>query len=109
MKTISHLVHQPRNMGDFSAAPLGSLVLVNRAHPLQSGFSLSLTPPDNSFPHIQMETQAARMLAACLRAVGGRGQIVPVSGWRGHKEQQTIWDDTLTQEGEDFTRAYVAV
>lgn len=108
MKPILHFVQQPRNMKDGSAAALGPLVLVNRQHPLQSGFSLLLAPPDNSFPHIQMEIQAARMLAACLQAVGAQGQIVPVSGWRSHKEQQAIWDDTLAQEGEDFTRNYVA-
>lgn len=109
MKTISRLVHQPRNMGDFSAAALGPLVLVNRQRPLQSGFSALLTPPDEQFPHILLETQAARMLAACLQEVGAQGHIVPVSGWRSHKEQQAIWDDTLAREGEAFTRTYVAV
>lgn len=108
MKPLLHFVQQPRNMKDSSTVVLGPLVLVNRQHPLQSGFSLSLTPPDNSFPHIQMEAQAARMLGACLQAVGAQDQIVPVSGWRSHKEQQALWDDTLAQEGEDFTRNYVA-
>ena len=48
------------------------------------------------------------MLADCIRAGGGEGQIVPVSGWRSREEQQRIWDDTLAKEGEAFTRQYVA-
>lgn len=108
MKTTTRLVYQPRNLRNFSAAPLGPLVLVNRQYPLESGFSASLAPPDEQFPHILLESQAARMLAACLREVGAQGQIVPVSGWRSHKEQQAIWDNTLAQEGKDFTRTFVA-
>lgn len=34
---------------------------------------------------------------------------MPVSGWRSRQEQQDIWDDTLRQEGESFTRNYVAL
>ena len=34
---------------------------------------------------------------------------MPVSGWRSHREQQKIWDDTIAEKGELFTRKYVAV
>lgn len=101
-------VYQARNMADFSAAPMGPLVLVNRQHPLQSGFSIALTAPDARYPQILLEMQAAKMLAACIRAVDGGGRIVPVSGWRSHAEQQSIWDDTLEKEGAEFTHQYVA-
>lgn len=109
MKTPTHLVRQPRHLGDFSDAAPGPLVLVNGRHPLQSGFAVALAPPDDRCPDILLEAQAARMLAACLQEVGAQGQIVPVSGWRSHQEQQAIWDDTLAREGEVFTRTYVAV
>lgn len=103
-----HVVYQARHMADFSASGLGPLVLVNRQHPLRSGFSLALAAPDPGYPDILLEAQAAKMLAACIQAVGGAGRIVPVSGWRSHAEQQQIWDDTLDKEGPDFTTSYVA-
>lgn len=108
MKTAAHMVYQPRNMADPAAAEIGPLVLVNRQHPLEGGFTVPLMPPVEAYPDVLMERQAATMLAACLRAAGGDGVIVPVSGWRSHREQQKIWDDTLTAEGEAFTRQYVA-
>ena len=109
MKTPTTIVYQPRNLADFSAAGIGPLALVNRQHPLQGGFTIPLAPPDEAFPEILMEQQAAKTLAACIRTVGGAGRIVPVSGWRSRKEQQAIWDDPLARQGEAFTRSYVAL
>lgn len=87
---------------------LGALILVNRSHPLQGVPCPELAAPDPAHPHILMERRAALLLAACIRASGAPGRIVPVSGWRSHKEQQEIWDDTMAKEGEAFTRQYVA-
>ena len=92
-----------------SIAPaLGALILVNRSHPLQGVPCPELAAPDPAHPHLLMERRAALLLAACIRDAGARGRIVPVSGWRSHKEQQEIWDDTMAKEGEAFTRQYVA-
>lgn len=99
-------------MKDFVCAKLrtcsGSLLLVNGSHPLPAPVCPQLAAPDPAFPHIQMEHCAALLLAGCIQAVGGSGKIVPVSGWRSHEEQQSIWDDTMAKEGPDFTRSYVA-
>lgn len=93
-----------------SIAPaLGSLILVNQSHPLQDFARPELTAPDPAYPHILMERRAALLLAACIRDAGALGQIVPVSGWRSHEEQQAIWDETMIKEGETFTRQYVAL
>ena len=67
-----------------------------------------LIPLDTAYPDIRMERRAGKLLSACIQAAGGRGTIVPVSGWRSFGEQQSIWDDTLAKEGEAFTRQYVA-
>lgn len=108
MKPATHTVYRPRGLTDFAPAAIGPLALVNRHHPLQPGYTLSLLPPDERFPDILMERRAATLLSACLLAAGAAGKIVPVSGWRSRKEQQAIWDSTLAEEGEDFTRSYVA-
>ena len=108
MKTPTYTVYQAKNAAEPLLGGIGPLALVNRQHPLQGGFTIPLAPPDEAFPEILMEQQAAKMLAACIRAVGGAGRIVPVSGWRSHAEQRRLWADTLAREGESFTRSYVA-
>ena len=87
----------------------GPLVLIDRAHPLQEGAPPELVPVDRLHPQVLLERRAARLLAACIRSVGGGRTIVPVSGWRSRAEQQAIWDDTRAREGDAFTWQYVAL
>ena len=86
----------------------GPLVLIDRAHPLQEGAPPELVPVDRLHPQVLLERRAARLLAACIRSVGGGRAIVPVSGWRSRAEQQAIWDDTLAEHDSAFTETYVA-
>ena len=86
----------------------GPLILVNPAHPLQ-GEVPDLVAAHERWPEILLERRAARLLGACIQAIGGEAAIVPVSGWRSQREQQTIWDETWEREGEAFTRRYVAL
>lgn len=44
-----------------------------------------------------------------LSNLGCSGQILPVSGYRRFAEQQQIWDDSMRNHGESFTRQYVAL
>ena len=85
-----------------------SLLLVNAAHPIADGKEPQLVCVDPRRPEIRLERWAAGLLNACIRAVGGQDEIVPVSGWRSREEQQAIWADTLADRGERFTRQYVA-
>ena len=87
----------------------GALLLVNAAHSMPASPAPDLVCVDFRWPEIQLERRAAGLLNACIRAVGGEKAIVPVSGWRSQEEQQAIWDDTLSKEGEAFTRQYVAL
>ena len=91
-----------------AGARKGSLILVNREHPLQGELIPDLVPLEGGWPDQHLDRTAARMLAAAIEAVHGQGQILPVSGWRSQDEQQAIWNDTLAKEGEDFTARYVA-
>lgn len=86
----------------------GPLILVNPAYPLQ-GEAPDLVAAHERWPEILLERRAARLLGACIQAIGGEAAIVPVSGWRSQREQQTIWDETWEKEGESFTRRYVAL
>lgn len=87
----------------------GPLVLVNRAHPLHKKERSALTSVDPHHPDILLESRARQLLSACIQKAGGQREIVPVSGWRSQQEQQRIWDDSMAEHGETFTRQYVAL
>ena len=98
-----------RSASSRETACFGPLVLVNAGHPLHPDSPPLLTPALPGFPDILLERQAAAALEACVRAVGGQDEIVPVSGWRSRSEQQQIWDSSLAEKGDAFTRQYVAL
>ncbi len=87
----------------------GALILVNPAHGLVPPETVSLYPACDREPEVLMERQAAVLLNGLMEAMDGWKHIAPVSGWRSQAEQQKIWDDTLAESGEAFTRKYVAV
>lgn len=87
----------------------GPLILVNRAHPLRNTEPAALTPVDPHHPDILLEGRTRQLLSACIQKAGGQREIVPVSGWRSRQEQQRIWDDSMAEHGETFTRRYVAL
>ena len=87
----------------------GPLGLVNRAHPLHEKEQSALTSVDPHHPDILLESRARQLLSACIQKAGGQREIVPVSGWRSQQEQQRIWDDSMAEHGETFTRQYVAL
>ena len=87
----------------------GPLALVSAAHPLAENPPPRLLPPDPQRPEILLEPRAAGLLQACIRAVGGQEEILPVSGWRSRQEQQKIWTDTLEKRGLAYTRRFVAL
>lgn len=88
----------------------GSLILVNSTHPMRcepASEDLIAVRPD--FPHIFLDRRAADMLAQVTAALNCGQQIVPVSGYRTMQEQQTIYADSLRENGREFTEKYVAV
>lgn len=101
-------------------ARTGNLVLVNESHPCDElAEGRDLVPADDpTLPacgpggRAACKTLLARTAAASLnllvRAAGGWGPIVPVSGWRSQKEQQRIWDGAVRDRGLAFARSYVA-
>lgn len=86
----------------------GLLILVNAEHPILGAERPALAPalPGSG---VLLDTRAAAMLTGLVSRLGACGEIVPVSGWRSVREQQEIWDGSLRENGEDFTRKYVAL
>ncbi|MFR8317288.1 MAG: M15 family metallopeptidase [Catenibacillus sp.] len=106
---------------------MSQLILVNRSHPLDfengktgGGFPAVLVDVAAFMPVMEgekvlLEQTAAHALQKLLAAVYeadrecGDGQtIAAVSGWRSQREQIEIYEDSLKENGEAFTRKYVA-
>lgn len=87
----------------------GNLILVNQAHGYRRKSKDFLVPVLDSAPDILLDRCAATLLSQLMKEIDGWQHIVPVSGWRSKQEQQTIWDDSLRQNGVEFTQKYVAL
>ena len=87
----------------------GNLLLVNASHPLMSDSSDDLIPADPRFPDIRLKRGAANVLQMILEKVSAGSAIVPVSGYRSREEQTSIFEKSLIENGEEFTRKYVAL
>lgn len=86
-----------------------NLVLVNACHPFRKSGELDLKAVDPRFPDILMQREAADQLRGLLEHISARDFIVPVSGYRSAREQREIYEDSLRENGEEFTRKYVAL
>lgn len=97
----------------------GSLILVNRDYAYKE-FPYALSGPlgaDTLSPlpgalnkaPVLLKRRAAVLLGGLLDEIGGWSGIVPVSGYRTLAEQTDIWESSLTEHGEAFTKAYVAL
>ena len=87
----------------------GNLVLVNALYPLHHSTANSLAPADLRFPDILIQRDAANVLQLILDKLSAQNAIIPVSGYRSAAEQRAIFDNSLKEYGEEFTRKYVAI
>ena len=88
----------------------GSLILVNRDHPLKAEPSGGrLVPLECGKEAVVLERQAAKMLVKTLGVIDCADEIVAISGFRTMRQQQRIYNKSLRQNGRQFTREYVAL
>lgn len=86
----------------------GDLILVNAAHACCPGEPIPLSPAREGSP-VLLARRASTLLGALMAEIQGWEGIVPVSGWRSQNEQKRIYFDSLRENGEAFTRAFVAL
>lgn len=86
----------------------GNLILVNQDYGCFRDAADTLWPVRENFPSVRLQRRAVVLLSTLMEQIGGWERIVPVSGWRSFQEQQQIWDDSLAENGVDFTRKFVA-
>lgn len=88
---------------------LGSLILVNSQFPYYTGNTENcLIPVRSGGGSVLMERRASNLLAKLISDIKGRTKISAVSGWRSRQEQQSIYEQSLKENGRAFTEQYVA-
>lgn len=88
---------------------IGNLILVNRDYEYHRQRSDLSAITGDSAAEILLDSRAGIMLNRLMGEIQGWEYIVPVSGWRSLEEQQKIWEDSLAENGQEFTEKYVAV
>ena len=84
-----------------------TLILVNAKHGYQEPEDRApLASVDGGVPLLRCAAEALEWLMTEIRGWSG---IAAISGWRSLAEQQQIWDNSLRENGEAFTRRYVAL
>lgn len=90
----------------------GSLLLVNANHPLPKNFQIHAMM---SMPHpitskvVSLDRQTSIILYSLLEDLNAINDIVWVSGYRSYQQQKEIYNDSLKDNGEEFTKQYVAL
>ncbi len=96
----------------YSNIHMGNLVLVNRKYPINKQEALTIYNLESVSPehtNILLEKTAAVMLRKLIQDCGVETEIVPVSGFRPLSEQIAIFNDSMNENGEEFTSKYVAL
>lgn len=88
----------------------GNLILVNREFPMRRlPGEMEMCPVFMHQPQICMEPESAGMMRSLLSGFcGEQTSIVGVSGYRSKEEQIKIFEDSLQENGREFTEKYVA-
>lgn len=87
----------------------GNLILVNPKFKLSLTFNTTLESFNNEYNDILINKEANKFLQFILREINAGNKIVPVSGFRSLEEQKKIFNDSLKENGKEFTYKYVAL
>ena len=86
------------------------MILVNSDYPYAADTEKNiLVPISYRFPDIVMNPTAVNFLHTALVRISAGDAIVPVSAYRSLQEQTQIYNSSLKDNGEDFTKKYVAL
>lgn len=87
----------------------GNLILVNKKYPLQKAYQSELIPMDKDYPGILLRRNAANALWKLLDKISAGKRIVPISGYRSAEEQTEIYENSMKENGAEFTQKFVAL
>ena len=88
----------------------GSLILVNKFFPIvRSEDDILMRAIDDDNQDIYLESTTAAVLSHMFITLNCQENIVPISGYRSFKKQQSIYEKSLRDNGREFTEKYVAL
>ena len=88
----------------------GDLILINPSNLLKTEIvDDTLEGFNEEYQDIKFNKKANKILQFVLNEIGAGGKIVPVSGYRSLDEQVQIFNDSIRDNGLEFTEKYVAL
>lgn len=84
------------------------LSLINASHPITSQLHLNLSTIQHHYDPIQLDTIALNQLLNCLKQCQRNEDIALISGYRSHQEQINLYNQSLRDNGVEYTTKYVA-
>lgn len=86
----------------------GNLILINKDNLLRP-LNIDLVSFNNNYKDIKLERIVNEHLQQALKEINANNEIVPVSGYRTLEEQTEIYNQCLIDNGEEFTKKFVAL
>lgn len=87
----------------------GNLLLINSDFAIQTSEESGLVPVDARFYDVRVKREVANILQYMFNKIDCLDEIVPVSGYRSASEQIQIYENSLKDCGENFTKKFVAL
>ncbi|KAF1302536.1 D,D-carboxypeptidase/D,D-dipeptidase VanXY [Enterococcus saccharolyticus] len=86
------------------------LQLINREFPIiQAANMQEFVPAPYAKEHVLIHASVAQQLTKLITAIDATEQIVVLDGYRTEEMQSALWQQSLLEHGEQFTRKYVAL
>lgn len=85
----------------------GRLVLINHKYPLVN-YQPQLTELAFNNTCVKLDEEAAKQFKRLINDLGIGDRIVLVSGFRDYETQKKLYDDSLLENGREYTDSYVA-
>jgi zinc D-Ala-D-Ala dipeptidase/carboxypeptidase len=97
---------------DYTQIFYGSLILVNKSHPIvsdYSDYSTSLVSVETKHSEVLLDYTAAKKLSQLAAELDCNNRITPISGYRSKSEQEEIYNEALKEKGLSYTDKYIAL
>ena len=86
----------------------GNLILVNQNHPLHDDYQLDIEYLHQTSSH-QLDKIVNQLLNQCMNHLHSQEEIIVTSGYRSFQEQTSLYEQSLKDNGKDYTQKFVAL
>ena len=86
----------------------GYLILINPDNLLKTN-EIKLISYSEKYKNIELDQVANSQLQKALKSINANDEIVPISGVRTFEEQKRLYTDSIIENGEEYTKKFVAL